>query len=150
MRTCWRDPHFSWLEDPREISRDRNLYRFPGKQSIEFARKDVVNHHANLKTTLCYGGSIQGLSLAVAFKPMPDYIRHGEFVSAILNVVDQFENQYSSRVNLWVDRSARIHASMSRGGVRKRLFDDLHNVSEDRNKKSEEVDGSRTDYVASH
>lgn len=119
----WEDPSFSWLPDPLETGVARSPYRFPGRESIEFTRDDVLNHHADLTTKLCHGDSIQGLLLGFGFRAMPDSLRHGDFAAATLNVIDQFENVQPFRVHLWVDRSARLRPPRLRRGKRVKLFE---------------------------
>src|SRR5437016_9417356 len=39
----WEDFRFDWMQDPKEEGKSE-FYRFPGRNSIELPREDVINH----------------------------------------------------------------------------------------------------------
>jgi hypothetical protein len=118
----WKDSAPNWLEDPIEFEADPSLYRFPGKHPLEYPREMVINHSARVTRMWSRGQSICGYLLAFG-GPMPDTVKHGEMVPAIVNVVDQFDRKYSSSIYLWADRAEKFQRGSQKKAPRKRLHE---------------------------
>jgi hypothetical protein len=116
----WQDSLFNWLADPTEYEADPPLYRFPGKHRLEYARELVINHCANVTRMQSRGQSISGYLLAFG-GPMPDSVKHGEMIPAIVNVVDQFDRKYSASIYLWADRADKFKRESRKQAPRMRL-----------------------------
>jgi hypothetical protein len=93
-----------WLEDPLEIGGDSVVYRFGGKESLEFERSQVLNHFADVQRLWSRGESLRGSLLGVGNEPIPEEFRHGAMIPAFLIIHDQFLRPYRSSVSLWTDR----------------------------------------------
>lgn len=109
----WEDSLFSWLPDPAESAPAESLYRFPGKNPLEYPRQMVINHRTYERGRLRRGDLIRGLLLATSPEPIPDRFHHGASVSAELQIFDQWEQCFHSDVSLWVDRSVRLRRQLS-------------------------------------
>ena len=118
----FQDPFFHLLEDPLEVGGPRNTYRFPGS-NLEFNRREVINHYADVRRTLSRGQSVQGLLLGVGFEPIPDRTWPENLMPAFLKVFDQFEREYPGPVSLWVFRSQKLLRRTETKARRKGLFD---------------------------
>lgn len=114
----WKDPDFNWLTDPIEYEADPPLYRAPGKHPLEYEREMVINHCADVTRMWSRGQSISGYLLAFGGP-----IKHGEWIAAIVNVVDRFDRKYSSPVSLWADRGEKFLRAYAKKAPRKRLHE---------------------------
>jgi hypothetical protein len=94
-----------WLEDPLEIGGDSVVYRFGGRESLEFERSQVLNHFADVRRLWSRGESLRGSLLGVGNEPVPEEFRQGAMIPAFLIIHDQFLRPYRSSVSLWTDRT---------------------------------------------
>lgn len=119
----WTDPNFRWLTDPAENSTAGvSAYWFPGTQ-LFFDHDIVLNHRSTICTNLPRGHSIEGLLLGLGYETIPAELPHGKTVPAFLTVVDQYEQQYSQELELWIDRSLERSATNASKSRRKSLLE---------------------------
>lgn len=100
----WEDPRFQWLTDPSEKMSLDNVYKFPDCYRLEFPRDGVINHRRLLRR----GHSLDGLLLGWGFESIPDSYRHGEKIEASLMLIDEMERGFTTPVQLWANRMAKI------------------------------------------
>jgi hypothetical protein len=109
--TCLR-----WLGDPRIHVPEKTVYRFENTH-LEFPCEQVLNHRVREQGTIEPGGTLEGILLAFTiFDRIPfDYL-HGDSALARLSIVDQYEREHLSEIELLIDRSAtmRLLRSMPR------------------------------------
>jgi hypothetical protein len=115
----WKNNSFHWLQDPLETDGSSRCYRFGGRDSPEFERRQVLNHYADVRRTYSSGRSLKGFLLGYGFDSIPAQFRHGMMIPAFVVVYDQSWREYRSPVELWADRS-RARSRVSR---KRRLFD---------------------------
>jgi hypothetical protein len=113
------------LEDPLEVDGTSTVYRFGGRDSLEFDREKVLNHQADVRRILPRGASIRGCLLAVGSQSIPDHFQHGETIPVFVNVYDQYTNAYRWPVSLWADRSEKLRPAAQPKAKRKGLFECL-------------------------
>jgi hypothetical protein len=101
LELSWEDSLFNWLPNPMESGKTRS-YRFPGS-GLEFHRDLVINHTLLENGRLTPKRSVQGLLLATGW-PMPESLRHGQWVDATLTLTASNHEEYASIVHLWTDR----------------------------------------------
>jgi hypothetical protein len=112
-----------WLEDPLERDDSSKVYRFGGRDLLDFKRGRVLNHRADVCRTLSRGSSLRGCLLGVGDKPMPDHFSHGMMVPCFLSVFDQFGREYREPISLCADRSQKLLRRTRSQAPRKRIFD---------------------------
>ena len=113
------------LEDPLAVDGTSTVYRFGGRDSLEFDREIVLNHQADVRRILLRGASIKGCLLAVGSQSIPDHFQHGETIPIFVNILDQYTNAYRWPVSLWADRSEKLRPAAQPKARRKRLFECL-------------------------
>jgi hypothetical protein len=102
----WADPDFTWLEDPKELTPNRNDYVFPG--NFSYPREEVLNHR------ICEGGRVpargllRGLLLGWSKHPIPERYRHGSTVSVKLEMLDHALRAHEFEFPVYVDRSEKL------------------------------------------
>jgi len=109
FETPWDNPGFYWLPDP---GRDHR-YKLPDCAS-EYAREEVLNHR-NL--VLYPGMTIAGIFLGVSTTPLPRKFRNNAPFKFVLE--DDFENRFSGKIPMLVDRSERMDSPEARAGRRR-------------------------------
>lgn len=102
----WQRKPFILLDDPAEAVPAQEQYKFT-TTGVAYDRSKVINRYIDSTYQLRYGNAIRGLLLAYAFEDIPLEFKHGMFVPATLIILDQFDEQHTTRMNLWVDRSER-------------------------------------------
>ena len=112
-----------WLEDPLERDDNSKVYRFGGRDLLDFKRGQVLNHRADVRRILSRGSSLRGCLLGVGDKPMSDHFSHGMVIPCFLSVFDQFGREYREPISLWADRSQKFLRRTRSQGPRKRIFD---------------------------
>jgi hypothetical protein len=117
----WKDL-VNWLPDPRECAADPSAYCFPGMRSLQYSRTVVINHYADVTRTMSKGQSINGLLLGFG-GPMPDTVRHGEMIPAILSVFGQFDRKFSYSISLWADRSQKLFPESRKKAPTRNILD---------------------------
>jgi hypothetical protein len=113
------------LEDPLEVDGTSTVYRFGGRDSLEFDREKVLNHQADERRILPRGASIKGCLLAVGSQSIPDHFQHGETIPLFVAIYDQYTNAYRWPVSLWADRSEKLRPAAQPKAKRKGLFECL-------------------------
>ena len=112
-----------WLEDPFEIDGYTVVYRFGGKEILEFERSEVLNHFADVRRMWSRGKSRKGFLLGIGDQPIPEQFQHGVMIPAFLIIYDQYWQEYRSSVSLWLDRSEKIRHAGSGVQVKGGLLD---------------------------
>jgi hypothetical protein len=102
LRLPWEDSLLDWLPDPMEAGKTK-CYRFPGGSGLEFHRDLVINHVLLEEGRLKPQCPVRGLLLATG-GPMPESLRHGEWVEATLVLTASDHAEYTSIVRLWTQR----------------------------------------------
>jgi hypothetical protein len=111
-----------WLPDPREGFGRRDVYSFGGTDALEFERRLVLNHHANVCRTLRRGSSVRGLLLGRASEAIPNDFWRGATIPGFVIVVDQFFDKHMSPIELRADRSRQSSPRTPHQAMRKKLF----------------------------
>jgi hypothetical protein len=117
----WMRSRVSWLSDPADGDGPRNTYQFPGRHRLEFPRDVAINHLADAQQNLPVGKCIEGLLLGYGLESIPDCFKHGGYAVGQLGVVDQFGQEHSAEINVWIDRSAKISCNNLNRPLRKSL-----------------------------
>jgi hypothetical protein len=123
----WEDPQFQWLTDPTEYMSSDNMYQVPGCSGLKYPRDEVINHRRLLRR----GHGFKGLLLGYGFESIPDSYHHGATIDASLVLIDEMGRGFSTAVQLWADRSARINRKRAQLKTSRRLLEncDYVNVS---------------------
>lgn len=100
----WEDPEFQWLADPSERVPSDGMYQIPGCIGLKYPRDEVLNHRRLLKR----GHGLDGLLLGFGFESIPANYGHGETINANLQLIDEMGRGFSSPVQFWADRSAKV------------------------------------------
>jgi len=114
----WEDPQFHWLTDPAEYT-STGIYKIPGCVGLEYSRNEVINHRHIVRR----GQSLDGPLLGYGFESIPDSYRHGAMIEAGLVLIDEMQREFSTPVQLWADRSARINRQQKKKPTKASLFD---------------------------
>jgi hypothetical protein len=99
------DCHFSLLSDIgiSLVSVSAGNYRLaPG---LEFHRDEVLNHRLEEDFYLSVGKPVAGLLIATGATPLPEEYLHGAPVEMQLTLVDQFDKQYTAKMELITNRT---------------------------------------------
>jgi hypothetical protein len=120
----WEDPQFQWLTDPSEQRSLDNMYQVPGCPRLSFPREEVINHRRLLRR----GHSLDGLLLGWGFESIPDTYRHGTKIEASLVLIDEMERGFTTPVQLWANRGARIDGQWRKKKTRPGLLEKLDDV----------------------
>jgi len=115
----WEVPQFLWLTDPSEDTSRDSMYQVPGCAKLKFPREVVINHRRVLQR----GHALDGLLLGYSFESIPDSHHHGGTIDAGLVLVDEIGRGFSTPVQLWVDRSAKIARQRRKKTTRPGLFE---------------------------
>jgi hypothetical protein len=115
----WEDPQFQWLTDPLEYASRGSGYPDPGRRGLKYPRDQVINHRKVVQRGHCLDGWLLGLG----YEPIPDSYPHGATIYANLVLVDEIGRDFSTPVQLWVDRSAKIDRPRKKKTTRWRLFE---------------------------
>jgi len=115
----WEDPQFQWLTDPSEYAFPDSMYQVPACPRLKYPRDEVINHRRTLKR----GHSLEGLLLGWGFESIPDSYHHGATIDASLVLIDELNRGFSTTVQLWADRSAKINWQRRKKTTRPRLFE---------------------------
>lgn len=116
LKLPWKT-HVTWLTDPREMDGGSNVYRFHGPQFLDFERKDVLNHFADICRIWSPGESLKGFLLGIGDEPVQDQYLQDGMIPAVLTIYDQFWRKYESSILLWRERThppARLAQSKTR------------------------------------
>jgi hypothetical protein len=113
------------LEDPLEVDGTSTVYKFGGKDSLEFDRDQVLNHQADVRRILPRGASLKGSLLAVGSQSIPDHFRHGENIPVFVTIYDQYSHSCRSPVSLWADRGEKLLPAAQPKAKRKGLLECL-------------------------
>lgn len=122
LEVPWGDT-VRFLEDPLQVDGTSEVYRFGGRDQLEFHREEVLNHYADVRRILPRGSSVTGLLLAIGHQGIPDDFRHGAYIPAFVTVYDQYSFKHRSPISLWADRSAKRRPTANPKAKRKRLFE---------------------------
>jgi hypothetical protein len=114
----WKDPEFRFLPEPTGESFPYNMYKFPGCETLIFPRDDVINHRRRLQR----GHGLDGLLLGSSFESIPDSYKHGAQIEASLVLIDEMRRAFSTPVQLWADRIAKINRQRRKKNTRGPLF----------------------------
>jgi hypothetical protein len=114
----WKDPEFRFLPEPTGESYPYNMYKFPGRGALMFSRDNVINHRHRLQR----GHGLDGLLLGFSFQSIPDSYKHGAQIEASLILIDEMRRAFSTPVQLWADRSAKIDRQRRKKNTRGPLF----------------------------
>lgn len=114
----WEDPQFQWLTDPSEQVSLDNMYQVSGCYRLELPRNEVINHRRLLRR----GHSLDGLLLGRGFESIPDSYRHGAKIEASLVLIDKMERGFTTPVQLWANRGAKIDRPRRKKNTRGPLF----------------------------
>ena len=125
LRLPWEDPRFDWMQDPAEEGKSE-FYRFPGRNSLELPREDVINHVLLAENGLKPKRPLCGWLLATG-GPMPKSLRHGEWIEPTLAIIASNHSEYIAAIRLWVER---LEDKRERSMRKQSLYEPLeHNVS---------------------
>jgi hypothetical protein len=102
LRLPWEDSLFNWMQDPREAGRSE-LYRFPGRNPLQYPRDEVINHVLLDDGALTSMRPLRGLLLATG-RPMPESLFHGQWLVATLAILASDHAEYTSAIRLWTER----------------------------------------------
>jgi hypothetical protein len=120
LRMQWEDRFFDWLPDPKETGRTSSYFRrqrngrserveatyesycFPGG-ALEYPRELVLNHILLKGCTLKPGCPLTGLLLATG-GPLPDGLRHGQWLNPTLALIASNHREYTAQLQLWTER----------------------------------------------
>jgi hypothetical protein len=94
-----------WLDEPNEVEGRATIYRFDRSYPLEFEKRQVLNHLADVQRTYSRGKSLKGHLLGIGNKAIPDRFQQGEMIPAFLIIYDQFGREYRSPISLWTDRN---------------------------------------------
>jgi hypothetical protein len=117
----WEDPQFQWLTDPSEYMSSDGMYQFPSCSRLKYPRDVVINHRRLLQR----GRGLDGLLLGFGFESIPDSYHHGATIDASLVPIDEMGRGFSTAVQLWADRSAKLNRQRRKNATRSRLFEKL-------------------------
>jgi hypothetical protein len=121
LEVPWQDtPRL--LDDPLEKDGVSEVYRFGGKDRLEFHRADVLNRYADVQRILPRGSSVRGWLLGIGSQAIPDRFEHGTEIPSFVTVTDQYMNKYRSSVSFWADRNEGLRRAASKS-KRKGLFE---------------------------
>lgn len=115
----WEDPQFQWLTDPSEYTSSDEMYQFPSCQRLKYPRDEVINHCRLLQR----GRSLGGLLLGFGFESIPDSYHHGATIDASLVLIDEMRRGFSTPVQLWADRSAKLNRQRRKKATRSGLLE---------------------------
>lgn len=115
----WKDPNFQWLPEPRGSKFPENMYQIPGCKGLEYPPGVVINHRHLLQR----GHILEGLLLGHSFAPIPDSYHHGANIDARLVIIDEMGLSFSTQVELWVNRIARIDRKPAKPKTRQPIFE---------------------------
>jgi hypothetical protein len=115
----WEDTQFQLLADPREYMSKDDMYQIPSYPRLRYPRDEVLNHRRVLQR----GHALDGQLLAYSFESIPDSYRHGATIDASLVLIDEMSRGFSTRVQLWVNRSAKIDQRRRKKSTRPGLFE---------------------------
>jgi hypothetical protein len=121
----WEDHQFQWLTDPSEQKSMDNMYQVPGCSGLKYPRDEVINHRRVLRR----GHGLDGLLLGYGFESIPDSYHHGATIEASLVLIDEMGRGFSTAVQLWADRSARINRKRAQLKTRRRLLENCDYVT---------------------
>jgi hypothetical protein len=102
LRLPWDDSYFDWLRDPSE-TKHPEVYCFPGRGSLELPRAEVINHVLLSQRGLEQKRPVRGFLLATG-GPMPNSLRHGQWIDATLAIEGADHVEYTEAIRLWTDR----------------------------------------------
>jgi hypothetical protein len=111
------------LEDPLEIDGASTVYRFGGRDSLEFNRDEVLNHRADVQRIMPRGSSLKGCLLGIGTQSIPEQFPHGATIPAFGKITDQYMNHYRSAISLWASRPEKLRRAARPKSQRKRLFE---------------------------
>jgi hypothetical protein len=106
------------LGDPSVNNSRCEYYRLPDHTT--FHRADVLNHRIGPAGTLRRGDQMEGFLLADALQPIPDCYKPGEVMQVTLAIADQFGDEQSVKLDVYVERWTETHPVPS--GRRGTLF----------------------------
>jgi len=115
----WEDSQFQWLTDPSEYMSSDEMYQFPCCPRLKYPRDEVINHCRLLQR----GRGLDGMLLGFGFESIPDSYRHGATIDASLVLIDQMWRDFSTQVQLYVDRSAKNNRQRRKRSTRPGLFE---------------------------
>jgi hypothetical protein len=101
----WTNHGLSLIDDPRTSGVRYDQYWFPHNRTLAFERGAVINHFVNVQRPLRRGKTLEGLLLCVGSESIPEAFVHGVQFPGSVIVLDQYDNQYSTEVIFWADRS---------------------------------------------
>jgi hypothetical protein len=96
LRLPWIDLRVDWVVHS-------DFYRFPGKDSLELPRDQVLNHVVLAPSGLEPQRFHEGWFVAIG-GPMPKTLRHGQWVNATLAIITSDHVECSATFSLWTDR----------------------------------------------
>jgi hypothetical protein len=105
IRLPWGGEDFDWPSDPQEYHSRLNLYKLPF--GWEFPRDVVLNHRTYERGRLRYRDHLLGFLLCWGMKSIPVRYKHGEHIPVELVIMDQFQNEHTTRIEAVVDRMTR-------------------------------------------
>jgi hypothetical protein len=118
----WEDPQFQWLPDPPGRVFPDNMYQVPGCPGLKFPRDVVLNHRRVLRR----GYGLDGLLLGFGFESIPDSYHHGANIDASLVLIDEMGRGFSTPVQLWANRMAKIDRKRTKKNATRQLFENRH------------------------
>jgi hypothetical protein len=115
----WEDPQFQWLADPSEYMSSDEMYQIPSCVGLRYSRDEVINHRRLLQR----GQGLDGFLLGYGFESIPDSYHHGATIDASLVLIDEMWRGFSTPVQLWADRSAKLNRQRRKKATRPGLFE---------------------------
>jgi hypothetical protein len=97
IRLSWTDFRVDW-----EVG-ESDFYRFPGKNSLELPRDQVLNHVVLARSGLEPQRFHEGWFVATG-GPMPETLRHGQLIDATLAITTSHHTECSAIFSLWTER----------------------------------------------
>jgi hypothetical protein len=113
----WNDLQIQWLPDPLGIVYD-DMYQIPG-WDVRFARSEVINHRRALRR----GHGLDGLLLGFSFESIPALYQHGANIDASLVLISEMGRDFSTPVQLWANRIAKIDRKQAKANRKGWLFE---------------------------
>ena len=115
----WKQTYFQWLEDPLVIDGPSRLYRFNGRNILEFERSEVINHRLDVTRPFSSGESVRGYLLGFGYDAIPAGFPHGAMIPAFLILYNQLAHEFRAPLKLWADRSQK-NLRRPQSGVRRK------------------------------
>ena len=115
----WEADQIEWLPEPDGDVYPYNMYTFHNSREVEYPQDEVINHRRMLRR----GHGLHGLLLGRSLRSIPDSYQHGATIDASLMLIDEMGREFSTPVQLWIDRIAKIDRKPRKKSTRRPLFE---------------------------